>query len=146
MCCYLCSSQIRAISQRCMELLTPQRMLIGLLPPALALLQALPHQEVGRKTKDGCFKTHRRLCLGDAHTPLENTPSSVHHSLLPACSSFFPPCIPKGGSKGLLGWEPLRVGMLPLVMTIHYSLNWGQNPQKLRFLNLNSNFLHFCST
>lgn len=94
------------------------------------------------KPRKGVSRHRGDFAWGGAHTPLENNPSSVHHTLLTACSSFFPPCIPKGGSKGLLGWEPLRVGMLPLVMTIHYSLSWRQKPQKIRFLNLNSNFLH----
>lgn len=36
--------------------------------------------------------------------------------------------------------------MLPLGLIIHWSLSWGQTPQNLKFLNLNSNFPYFCST
>lgn len=104
-CCSLCSSQISATAQRCMELLTPQRMLTGLLPPCLGFAPGAATSGCGQESQGDMFQdTKESLLEGCPHsTGKYPILSSVYHSLLSVCSSFFPPCIPKGGNKGLLG-------------------------------------------
>lgn len=91
-----CSSRVHGVAD-------PTKDAYRLLLPCLGFDPGTAISGSGQENQGECFKTQRRVCLGGAHTPLENIPACVHHSLLPAFSSFFPPCIPKGGSKGLLG-------------------------------------------
>lgn len=93
----------------------------------------------------GGVSRHRREFSWGVPTPHWKTPHllCITLSCLLAPASFHP-ASPREEVKAC--WEPLRAGMLPLGMTVCCSLSWGQKPQKLGFLHLNSKLLHFCST